>query len=539
MKNGTEKSGAKSGNLIFSLLLVGFLVAFYCYFLRPVFFNPKNEMQFFPKYVPAMKPIGNDLKMVLDFCRALVYEHTYSFKGMLTPLGYIVYMPFLHLRFEHAYRVYVGVILLAYFFLMVWLPRRFQANRSFNNIMAFFLFTGLFSYGLQMELERGQGSVLALAFCLAGVALFHARPRLSLLAFILFTIGVQIKIVPGIFILMFVRDWSDWKGNLKRFTLIGVLNFGSLLLLGWDPFWTLIKGLRNTSQNPYIWIGNHSIHGFVAEVKDWPWHYILFDPETRVTEAFSTHARLTELSLMAVFMASLGLVVLLSWRRRLRGFNPFLLVSCTLGMMLIPAESMDYRLSTLGPCLLMLFLALESRYAPRFRSFGLLRRALAAVLIILIAFAYSTTLFSYIQKWPPSTGSVYATANPAFFFDWLSSCAACPLFLMALLTAALMALVAFEPVAPPAAVEASAPVAVAVLAEPEAPAETAPHGETPNGWKIYRPKALEGLAELEERGTGDPIAPRKLRRILWSRPDLAMTRQRPRLRQSVRPHANQ
>lgn len=520
MANETEKTGARSGNIIFSLLLAGFLVAFYCFFFRPAFFSPKNEMQFFPKYVPSMKPIGNDLRMVLDFCRALVKDHAYSYKGLLTPVGYIIYTPFIYLPIEQAYRLYVALIVLLYFFIMVWLPRRFAGQRAWTATLVFFLVTGLFSYGLHLEVERGQGSVLSVACCLMGIYLFHFKPRLSWLAYALFTLGVQLKIVPGIFILMFVRDWSDWKGNVKRFALIGVYNFGAMLLLGPHMFATIFRALYNTSQHPYFWLGNHSIKCFVTQAKEWPWHYALFDDPGFAL--FSLHARPLALGLLAVYLASLGLAVLIAWLRGLKGFNPYLLLLCTLGMMLIPAESQDYRLSVLGACLLPLFLSLESQ----FRTFGIFRRLLAAPLILLIAFAYSSTLFSSIQKYP----TVYDHMNAGLVFAWLTASATFPLWLMAILTLLLMALLTRK--------AAPALAAAAALAVEPAPEMALVPGVHPNGWKIYRHKALEELEDLEHNGAAHPIAPRKLRRIIWSRPDLPMTRNKPRSRQSIRPRLN-
>ena len=122
--------------------------------------------------------------------------------------------------------------------------------------------TGLTSYGFQFELERGQFNVIAMALCFSAIFLFHRKPKLSWLAYILFTIAIQLKLYPAIYILFFVRDWKDILANLRRFLCLGIVNIALLFILGWGVFLDFLNSLRGTAIDQMIWVGNLSIRSF-------------------------------------------------------------------------------------------------------------------------------------------------------------------------------------------------------------------------------------------------------------------------------------
>ena len=82
--------------------------------------------------------------------------------------------------------------------------------------MTLTLVTGLFSYGFQFELKQGQWNLIAFLFSVAAIYLFHQKPKYRWAAYLLFSISVQLKLFPAIFVFTLIDDFTDWKNNAKR-----------------------------------------------------------------------------------------------------------------------------------------------------------------------------------------------------------------------------------------------------------------------------------------------------------------------------------
>ncbi len=127
------------------------------------------------------------------------------------------------------------------------------------------LVTGLFSYGLQFELERGQFNVIALTLGFTAIWVFHTHPNLRGIAYGLYVLSVQLKLYPGILALMLVHDWRDWGNNLRRFLLLLVANVAGFLVLGPGVAVDWMGAVRRHATDPAVWDGNHSIAAFVQK----------------------------------------------------------------------------------------------------------------------------------------------------------------------------------------------------------------------------------------------------------------------------------
>jgi hypothetical protein len=107
----------------------------------------------------------------------------------------------------------------------------------------------------------------------------------------------------------------------------------------------------------------------------------------------SDHSILIELFFLVFFLLCLLAVVAKAYQNGEHPLNYDLFLICTIGAMIIPAVSIDYKLPLLAPPLA---LALAGR---SMKSTGL-KKISIILLIILISAAYSVTLFPFIDR-PP------------------------------------------------------------------------------------------------------------------------------------------
>ncbi len=283
----------------------------------------------FNEYVPAMKPIGIDLKLTLGSARHLLFS-TQTTKTLATPyppFANILLMPLLSVKQGFVYRITTIATLVFYLLITYVLPYLTNSKRRLSGLLALVLVSGLFSYGLQFELERGQFNVIAFAFCFLAIWIFHYHYKFRVFAYILFTISVQLKLYPLIFIIMFVKDWRDWKINLMRFLGLISLNIALLFVFGYTIFLDFIHTITNMSSKPYIWIGNHSILAITRLASNYSsehgWEWI------------SNISGTIQLFLLAVVGACILIILFQGYRNNRIGIDPYLLLACTIGALMI------------------------------------------------------------------------------------------------------------------------------------------------------------------------------------------------------------
>ncbi len=363
-------------------------------------------MQYF-NYVPSIDPIGVDLRQVLTSAKFILvgktpYGVTYN---LYPPLTYILFRPLLRVSVGARYAVLTCISLAAYgaasFAFPVWMGR---AKRVTASLMLVFV-TGLVSYGFQFELERGQFNVIAVLLSFLAVWIYHRHHRIRLLGYLVFILSVQLKLYPFVFALMFIRDWRDWRGNITRVVLLAAINFGLLFVLGLGTFTKFLAAVRTESGSPkWVWVGNHSVHGFVSYV----------------SQSMSIpNAALWQWLLMLLVLACVVFVVLQAYRRDEHDMDPHLLLACTLASLLLPAISNDYTLAILAGPAAILLSSLEE--VPPDQPGRDSTRVVRGIVVCLFSMAYSATLFSYTNK-----PSVAFLANE------------CPTMMVLLLTVALM-----------------------------------------------------------------------------------------------------
>lgn len=376
----------RSHSLLIGVWLAGFLVTYLSFFICPIFFNSAHVMQFF-KTVSAIDPIGIDLKHVL-LCSEAALKHApiMDYINVNPPLASLLFMPLLSMDFFLAYKIMTVVTIVSFITMTFLLPLQSSKSKLVTPLLVFLLVTGLYSYGFQFELERGQFHVLAVFLSFLAIWIFHYYPRWRFLAYVLFTISVQLKTYPAIFALMLISDWRDWKRNFARLFLLAAANVALLFVLGPEFCAAFVQVARTQSADPVLSPATHSIRAFVMLASQylsdqgWPW--------------LSQHSTLVQSILLAMVAACVIVLLLAAYRENKGGVNPYLLLTCTLCAMLIPPQSHDYKLSILAAPVAVLFT--NERFADGFDH--LFPRVVAIVLIFIFSVLYTSTTYPSINK---------------------------------------------------------------------------------------------------------------------------------------------
>ncbi|MDK1028178.1 MAG: glycosyltransferase family 87 protein [Anaerolineae bacterium] len=369
---------------IFYWIIFTFLVAYTIFFLFPVFFS-KIQIQYLTKYVPNayITHIGFDIETTVSRIEIWLntglspYAHTII---AYPPLAIAIFSTFSIIGYPAYYKLITSITLLAYFVVTVVISLILAPKKNQPLLMLLFL-SGLFSYGFQFELERGQFNMIVFSFCLLGIYIYHFHHKLRFFAYLLITLAIQLKIYPVFFVVMFINDWSDWRNTIRRFIILGLINVSLLFVLGNKLFHDFLNAITLTQLLQSSRYENLSIKGFA---------YHISNTDSNI---FATTGVIEIL-----FFLILGLcffsVIAHAYLHKTRGLNPYLLLICSIAALIVPSVSNDYKLSILiGPMVLVL------SCLPDF--FELKRKALLIFLVLLSSSAY------WIIQYP-------ATVKPEF-----------------------------------------------------------------------------------------------------------------------------
>jgi hypothetical protein len=348
----------------------------------------------FARYVPAMDPIGIDLRAMLSYSESwFVAEQTpYIGHNLYPPLASVLFTPLLFVDSYLAYKIITVINVFCYVIITFVFPLYACRERPASSLLLLMLVfaTGLFSYGFQFELERGQFNVIAIFMCFLAIWIYHNHNKYRYFGYMLFIISVQLKIYPLIFIVMLIGDWRDWGNNIKRLLVLAITNFALLFVLGPNVFVEFIRAVKLHA--PVISITNHTTTSFVTMGSMyWPW--------------MNQHPELTKFTLLAIIGVCIFIVILQAYRKNQEGINPHLLLACTLGASLLSPVSFDYKLSILAAPVAIFFAC--DRFLERANSLRL--HMLFIVLMLIFSAAYSSTLFSFTNK----QQFILATSFPA------------------------------------------------------------------------------------------------------------------------------
>lgn len=384
-------------------VLAGFLVIYFFIFIGTVFLNANTQFEYFYRYLPDNARLGLDLRTIVKYINIWLLEgkSPYFDQTIFYPPLYNFFLaPLILLEYPGSYYFITGLSLVSFCALTLVIPALLSREKTIA-ITAFFFLTGIFSYGLQFELERGQYNIITFFLCLLSIAVYHRYEKFRYFAYLLFSISVQLKTFPLIFIIMFTKDWRDWKNNILRLAGLGLFNFALLFGLGYSIFVDFVNSTvtQIMSDGFYTWIGNHSIKAFVFNLAN-DGLGVFSGP---VLEWMQKNNDIIQAILLTYFVVGLLSIIVIAYKRNQQGFNANLLLACTIVGMTVPSVSHDYKLALLAAPL---SVALSSFSKPA-THWG---KILAALILFLASLAYSITLYPF--KYRP-----YFLANslPALF----------------------------------------------------------------------------------------------------------------------------
>jgi len=369
-------------------VLASFLVVYIFFFASPVFLNDGLNIQYPSDYLPNIQPIGNDLSVLIKNTKGWFYENKSPYYvHFYPPFTFLFFSPLLLLNnYPQTYNLFT-LISIASYFLLAFLAAKMLRKRNEISILILLFITGLFSYGFQFELERGQYDLLAFLFCIWGIYLFHNHPKQRLLAYLLFSISIQLKLYPAIFIVLFVENWKDWKNNILRFAGIGIFNFLLLFVMGYDIFLEFMASASKQLFSPeWIWNGNHSIKSFVEMLSRDGFNII----RPGIVDSIRLHAGLLSNLILIAFLVSFAFSIFVGASKKQTGIDSFLLLNCMIGALIIPVSN-DYKLSLLTIPMI-LFLS----NIPTLKNRA--HQVIAILLTIGISISYFLTLIPYKYK---------------------------------------------------------------------------------------------------------------------------------------------
>jgi len=377
----------------FWIVFAAFLLTFQWFFIRMIFFDPGHVMKVF-KSPYGNFSIGHDLQQMLSYPASWLNQGTTPYIGQnnYPPVTTLLFSPLIYQDFNKIFVLITTLTLVCFLVIAFLFPLGISKNSKVTPLLVLIFIVGLISYGFQYEIERGQFNVIAMALCFSAIYLFHKKPRLSWLAYVLFTIAIQLKLYPAIFILFFVRDWKAFTENLKRFLGLGFVNFALFFALGWGVFEDFLIALRGKAIDPMIGVGNLSIRSFT---QNWLPKTIFDYLNIPSIQFVNSRANLLEIGIFLLVIAMVIVVAIKSIQKRTPGIDPYLLLNCTCAALLIPPVSHDYKLPILvGPVGYLLFnLIIE-----RTKKSG--AWMITSGLIFLFSLAYFSTQYSYQQKSP-------------------------------------------------------------------------------------------------------------------------------------------
>ena len=368
--------------------VIGFLIVYIFLFIAPVFFNPNRSMVYFNRFLPNQNPIGSDMNYTLNFVKTWVTSRESPYPDShYPPLTYVLLSPLTLFDYPAVYFVSTYLTLFSYLILTLVLPALLTSKRDFSLILLFSV-TGLFSYGFQFELERAQYYTMAFLLCMLAIYLFHNHYEFRYLAYLLFSISIHLKIVPIFFIPMFIKDWRDWRGNIKRMAGLGLLNVALLFVLGYKNFVNFVDALLLRVENPtFLWNGNHSVGNFVFN--------FVIDGFGLISEKnilfLQQNAKAFEWLLLGIIALCLLSIIFRAYRKGETGFDPFLLLVCTLCALVIPV-SVDYTLPMLVAPMAIFLSAVPGLGG----SSG--NKIISILLVLVASIAYASLLYPFKYK---------------------------------------------------------------------------------------------------------------------------------------------
>ena len=364
--------------------------------------NMDKETWEFPYLFPYIKPIGSDFRIGM-FYPAMVlleglspYEH---YNLIYPPFAAVFSIPFRLFDVKTAYLVQVILLYIANIITIYIAARSAVAgldpekeknisNPSLSVVFLSLVFLTLTSYGFLFSVERGNFDIYAQFFSVLGLWLLVKKPvggsgkHRIWLQVVFFSLAAHLKIYPAILFLLIL-----WRHGWKSLLPLFIVNLVLLLSTGPIYAWQFIQTIVHYTQEPFIWIGNHS----GASFGDFAHSYLA----ARLGFTIPTLI-FTALPLLVWAVGAFAL-----WRRERTPANALLFFCLSVPVMnLVPTVSHDYKLVILSAPLTIVLYWLVKSYSDTGKSIELAKMASFLLLTLFLTRLNSITPPVLKNKYP-------------------------------------------------------------------------------------------------------------------------------------------
>jgi hypothetical protein len=344
---GWIRTWSNSPGALFSL--AGLVVGYYVFSLWGTFV--RGDVMLTKPSVPYFPLAGSDLHLGLEFVRMWLLGGCipHATGTTFSPVVNVLLAPLLLLSPSNAYHVVLTLTFVASVLSIVLLPLVFTPDAWSRSVLWVVLALNFSSYGLNFEIERGQFNAIAMGLCYGAIALFHCCPRRRWLAYVLFICAVQLKAYPLIMLVLLCEPGERLRMVARRWVALVAASFACPFVLGVDCAKAYFRCISLQANEPYIWLGNHSVKAFAKMAETYRGQILAGGHGDSSTLAWlQAHAASISLLLTALVLL-LFAAIFLGARRK--AAQPVLLLAGTLCCLMLPGASQDYKLSILPPAM--------------------------------------------------------------------------------------------------------------------------------------------------------------------------------------------
>ena len=349
----------------------------------------------FPQDIFTMIPASNDLwACVVKSTEILRTKSIVGVPNVYTPLSVVIFNLLAGFNFDTVRLGSFIVTGVCAFIVICVFPRSFGGcfiKSRLGLVLAALSFMG---YGLRFELERGQMNGLVLCLSLLAIILSRKGTWITaLIAFMLITFTFQMKVWPLIFIACLYQNTKTFLSNFLRFSLFGLINAALFFCLGIDFFKQYLAILMQSAQSEVnIWVANMSVYAYKMQL-------------VKYYQVPNVLLYIGGLTITLIFLGTLLRTMFL----KSIDHGALQIYLCTLGGLLFPNISYDYKLSIFYIVTIFFYTCYRPIYANQSLlrninikggiSISFKRSVLAERICLLLPIVlYPMTLFSYFYK---------------------------------------------------------------------------------------------------------------------------------------------
>ncbi len=317
---------------------------------------------------------GVDFRQFYIYVKELIFENKALELWIYPPFATYFLLPHIFLPENYAYVFHCLILVFVFYYsLKISLNSFFSDSNVVLEILLIFSLILFYSYPVSFSFERGNSDLIAIYLTMLFVSFYKKNKNVK--AIFALVLATQLKIYPLFFAFLFFN-----KKDYKYFLGFGLINFLLLFSTGLTPLSNFLSSLASTSNAPYVWAGNHSLHSFL----------MIFIKNFHLSTDIFLPAKIIFSLIFFVFWSKS--LILYNIQRTDRNLINFILNCLLLSCIVIPV-SHDYKLVILFPILLV-----DLFYKINFENHKVSQIAISFVLFSSLLFSVSLGNYYYNTK---------------------------------------------------------------------------------------------------------------------------------------------